>query len=102
MKNANEMKLLSKAEYEASIAATRDERMDWWREARFGMFVHYGLYSLLGRHEWAMAMENYDVAAYEKLADRFCPEPDGAYGCLEVLRFDRFSFIENKEKEEEL
>ena len=75
MKNANEMKLLSKAEYEASIAATRDERMDWWREARFGMFVHYGLYSLLGRHEWAMAMENYDVAAYEKLADRFCPKP---------------------------
>ena len=43
------MDFLSKSEYEASVAATRDERMQWWREARFGMFVHFGLYALLGR-----------------------------------------------------
>ena len=69
------MTFLSKPEYEASIAATRDERMAWWREARFGMFVHYGLYSVRGRMEWAMALENYDVAEYEKFADRFAPKP---------------------------
>lgn len=69
------MKFLSKSEYEASIAATRDERMQWWREARFGMFVHYGLYSVRGRMEWAMAQENYDVATYEKYADMFAPKP---------------------------
>ena len=62
------MQYLSKSEYEASIAATRDARMAWWREARFGMFVHYGLYSVRGRQEWAMAVENYDVAEYEKYA----------------------------------
>src|SRR6266496_1491894 len=27
---------------------TRDERLQWWREARFGMFVHWGVYSCLG------------------------------------------------------
>ena len=69
------MEFLSKSEYEASIAATRDERMQWWREARFGMFVHYGLFSVRGRQEWAMTIENYDVADYEKFADRFAPRP---------------------------
>lgn len=46
-----------------------DERMAWWREARFGMFVHWGLYSQLGRHEWVMNRERIPVAEYEKLAD---------------------------------
>jgi hypothetical protein len=32
----------------------RERRMKWWHEARFGMFIHWGLYSSLGRHEWAM------------------------------------------------
>ena len=61
------MNYLSKAEYEASIAATRDKRMKWWREARFGMFVHYGLYALPGRQEWVMANENIPPEEYEKL-----------------------------------
>ena len=50
--------MLSKPQYEEQIAASRDERMKWWREARFGMFIHYGLYSQLGRNEWVMACEN--------------------------------------------
>lgn len=66
--------MLSRNEYEKAIAETRDERMGWWREARFGMFVHYGLYSQLGRNEWVMACENIPVPEYEKLADTFAPE----------------------------
>ncbi len=58
-------KLISKAEYEAQIALTRDERMDWWRQARFGMFVHYGLYAAVGRNEWVMSLENYPIEEYE-------------------------------------
>lgn len=52
---------------------TREERMRWWHAARFGMFVHWGLYSVLGRHEWAMNRERIPVAEYEKLADQFRP-----------------------------
>ena len=58
--------MLSRNEYEKAIAETRDERMGWWREARFGMFVHYGLYSQVGRNEWVMACENIPPKEYEK------------------------------------
>lgn len=50
------------------------DRIRWWREARFGMFIHYGLYSLLGRHEWVMNRERIPVAEYETLARQFKAE----------------------------
>ena len=68
-------KILSKPEYERWTAETRDQRMDWWRKARFGMFVHYGLFSVVGRHEWGMVQENWPVEEYEKIADQFNPKP---------------------------
>ena len=68
-------RIMSKPEYEEWTASTRDKRMEWWREARFGMFVHFGLYSVLGRHEWAQAMENIPSDEYAKLADKFNPKP---------------------------
>lgn len=55
--------------------ADRERRMRWWHEARFGMFIHWGLYSVLGRHEWAMEQEGIPVAEYEQLATRFKPKP---------------------------
>ncbi|MBE6884379.1 MAG: alpha-L-fucosidase [Ruminococcaceae bacterium] len=67
--------ILSKSEYEEQIAASRDRRMAWWREARFGMFVHFGLYSQVGRNEWLQALESIPVEEYEKLADSFAPKP---------------------------
>ena len=68
-------RLMSKTEYEKWTASTRDARMKWWREARFGMFVHFGLYTVRGMHEWEMLRENFPIAEYEKLADRFNPKP---------------------------
>jgi len=67
------MDLQPRPAYEKAIAATRPERMEWWQEARFGLFVHWGLYSLLGRNEWVMALEGIPKAEYEQLADRFQP-----------------------------
>ena len=52
----------------------RRRRMAWFHEARFGMFIHWGLYSVLGRHEWVMNRERIPVKEYEKLADRFRPK----------------------------
>src|SRR5689334_8947923 len=62
----------------ASDDATRARRMQWWHEARFGMFIHWGLYSVLGRHEWAMENEGIPVAEYEQLAKQFTPHPNAA------------------------
>ncbi len=52
--------------------------MKWWHEARFGMFIHFGLYSVIGQHEWAMELEGIPVAQYELLAKHFNPRPHAA------------------------
>src|SRR5215510_2201302 len=58
--------------------ADSETRMKWWHQAAFGMFVHWGLYSVLGRHEWVMENEGIPVAEYEPLARRFNPKPNAA------------------------
>lgn len=44
----------------------------------FGMFVHFGLYSVLGKGEWAMHLLNIPDEEYFKLAEKFQPAPDWA------------------------
>ena len=63
--------------------AEHDKRMAWWREAKFGMFIHWGVYSVpagvwKGREiaeigEWIMAHADIPVEEYEKLPPRFNP-----------------------------
>ncbi|MCK5267858.1 MAG: alpha-L-fucosidase, partial [Spirochaetes bacterium] len=43
----------------------------WFREAKFGLFMHYGVYSLLKHGEWVMLHEKIPVKEYEKLKDSF-------------------------------
>jgi alpha-L-fucosidase len=52
----------------------RNKRMSWWRDATFGMFIHWGLYAIPGRGEWVMNRENIPVEEYEKLAWQFNPQ----------------------------
>jgi len=54
----------------------RRRRLKWFREARFGMFIHWGLYAQLGRHEWVMNRERIPVEEYEKLAATWKPRPN--------------------------
>lgn len=51
-----------------------EPRTGWFRHERFGLFVHYGLYSVAARHEWVMNYEEIDPAVYARYADYF--EPD--------------------------
>jgi alpha-L-fucosidase len=71
---------------QASGDTDRERRMQWWHEARFGMFIHWGLYSVLGRHEWAMEQEGIPVAEYEQLAKRFTPKPAPAKAWAALAR----------------
>ena len=59
-----------------AVIADRERRMKWWHEAKFGMFIHWGLYSILGRHEWVMEMEGIPATEYQKLAAQFKPKPN--------------------------
>lgn len=45
-----------------------------WKDLRFGMFIHWGLYSILGRGEWAMFSEPIDKDEYRRLTDSFTAE----------------------------
>jgi alpha-L-fucosidase len=58
-------------ESELARALSYAERLAWFHEARFGMFIHWGLYSLLGRGEWVQFNERIRPADYAKLARRF-------------------------------
>lgn len=46
----------------------------WFRDAKYGMFIHYGLYTLLGRGEWVQYHEKIRVSDYEKLMHEFTAE----------------------------
>ena len=63
--------------------ARQDPRLDWWRDAKFGMFIHWGLYAIPagvwkgeevpGIGEWVMYRKRIPVAEYELLARQFNP-----------------------------
>lgn len=50
------------------------EKMTWWEDAKFGMFIHWGLYALVGTGEWCMHNDRIPPDEYRRLADRFSPE----------------------------
>ena len=77
------------AEPTPADSLSRDERMAWWRDARFGMFIHWGVYAqLAGEYdghtigkaaEWIMNRGKIPVAEYHKVAHQFNPvkyDPD--------------------------
>ena len=63
--------------------ANQDPRLDWWREAKFGLFIHWGVYAIPagvwksehipGIGEWIMLRAEIPIAEYEKLAPQFNP-----------------------------
>src|SRR6266567_4306621 len=86
-----DQRLLSQATAQPQTAPTaadadRARRMKWWHEARFGMFIHWGLYSVLGRHEWVMENEGIPVSEYAPLAKRFNPKPNAARAWAKLAR----------------
>ena len=52
----------------------KETRLQWWTEARFGMFIHWGLYALAARHEWVRNYERMTDAEYQKYFDQFNPD----------------------------
>jgi alpha-L-fucosidase len=76
---------------------TREQRIQWWREARFGMFIHWGLYSIpagvwrdkvhaTGYSEWIMFGEKIPVKEYELLAKRFKPSQFDAKAWVAIAK----------------
>ena len=54
--------------------ARKIQRMKWWTDARFGMFIHWGLYALPARHEWVKNYERMTNEQYQKYFESFNPD----------------------------
>ena len=83
--------------------AQRDARMAWWREARFGMFIHWGLYSIPagtwdGKQvpsvgEWIMNTASIPVADYKPLAAKFNPTDFNAHAIVSLAKAAGMKYI---------
>jgi len=56
-----------------SPANLRKQKAQWFQNAKFGMFIHWGIYSVKAKGEWVMHMDMITVEEYEKLAPKFNP-----------------------------
>jgi alpha-L-fucosidase len=65
---AQEKKLFSETDTQKA------QRMAWWTDDRFGMFIHFGLYSQAARHEWVKHNEHLTNEQYQKYFDQFNPD----------------------------
>ncbi|HEY2825320.1 MAG TPA: PadR family transcriptional regulator, partial [Gemmatimonadales bacterium] len=63
----------SSAQSADRVPAARLAARQWFRDARFGLFIHWGVYSELGRGEWVMQNEKMPIASYERLPASFNP-----------------------------
>ncbi|MCA0757276.1 alpha-L-fucosidase [Paenibacillus sp. N4] len=63
-----------------------EEDMQWWRDAKFGMFIHWGAYSIIGRGEWVMNKEQIPYEEYRKTAMSFNPQHFDANNWAELAK----------------
>lgn len=64
----------SPAQLPKETPAEKQARLQWWAEARFGMFIHWGLYAQAARHEWVKKNERITDADYQKYFETFNPD----------------------------
>ena len=76
-----------------SVPAERRAARDWYQDARFGMFIHWGVYSLLGQGEWVMQNRPIAVADYEWLAGTFNPAKFDAHAWVALAKAAGMKYI---------
>ena len=71
--NAQEMAEPLRYPFDNETPAQRESRMAWWHEAKFGLFIHWGLYAIPANGEWNMRNKKRSFADYSRLAEQFNP-----------------------------
>jgi alpha-L-fucosidase len=78
-----------------------DARMQWWREARFGMFIHWGLYAILAGEwggqtnygEWIRTNAEIPIDVYDKLLGQFNPVKFDAEAWVKTAKYAGMKYI---------
>jgi alpha-L-fucosidase len=65
---------VSFAQLKKETEEEKTARMKWWTDARFGMFIHWGLYAQAARHEWVKQREKLTNEDYQKYFEEFNPD----------------------------
>jgi len=63
----------------AAKPKTREEVIEWFQNVKFGLFIHWGVYALLGKGEWIRTVDQIPIEEYDKLPPQFNPvkfDPD--------------------------
>lgn len=68
------------------------QRVAWWRDAKIGMFIHFGLYAIPGKGEWVMWNQQIPRDEYLELASQFKPEPAAPYQWASVAKRAGFRY----------
>ncbi len=90
--------------WQQEFGATHDQRMQWWRAARFGMFIHWGVYSVaggvwhgtnvtLGGAEWIMNRGRIPFAEYQNLPKQFNPTNFNAEQWVKIAKQAGMKYI---------
>ncbi len=99
----NEASMKQPVNYLKESTADFDQRMQWWRDARFGMFIHWGPYAVLegeykgkkteGLAEWIMNNDRIPIAEYESYAKQFQPDKFNADEWVALARHAGMKYI---------
>jgi len=65
----------------------------WFQDAKFGLFIHWGVYSTLANGEWVMHQQQLDKATYEKLPDFFNPTAFNAAEWVKMVKDAGMQYI---------
>lgn len=68
------------------VTKASEERLTWWREARFGMFIHWGLFSITGKGGWDLWSQKMSIGDYASLTNQFSAEKFSAQDWVKIAK----------------
>ncbi|MCB9383171.1 MAG: alpha-L-fucosidase [Bryobacterales bacterium] len=69
------------------------EARQWFQDAKFGLFIHWGVYATIGKGEWVMQQQKISIPEYERYAELFNPEKFDAKAWVSMAKQAGMKYI---------